>query len=170
MPPKPDIDKLSAAQRRRLGAMQQASAEGGAERTPPAVVEGMVPDELRVGQVVLQPVTIGHYLALEKIASPILELGKKPGPKVGLIDLARAAYILSLPAEQAMKAAGSPAFEDGVAEFCGRVPAAVIGELGRKIVAHLNAAFAPLAGERAGGNQDGPFRSSQAAAAGSGGC
>ncbi|BET67209.1 hypothetical protein ASA1KI_21270 [Opitutales bacterium ASA1] len=107
---------------------------------------------LRVGDLELHPLTLASFMLLEELGSPLVQQPTEgePKPKVGLFDLAVAAYILTrdVDASQAVLAGvlGREKFDRAVYQFAKQIPATDMIAVGAKIRTHLNAAFATVIG------------------------
>jgi hypothetical protein len=130
---------------------------------PQQVLDAVFPAEVRIGALALQPVSLLHYMALERIKSPLLQLGST----VQVRDVAAAVLVLSVPAKtlQSLFAGGDEGFHRRVDEFAMRVPAADILAAPSRLLSHLNAAFATaIPAGSSGGREDDPLPDSRPAA------
>ena len=126
--------------------------------TARAVLDAFMPAEVRIAGVVLQPLMIAHFMALEKIGSPLVS--NKP---TTTHDVVAGLLLLSRPAREAKRTASQPeqAFSDLVDELAARIPAIDLLGAGEKLQAHVDGAFAtaPLPSNAEGG-EGGPLPSS----------
>lgn len=135
--------------------------------TPGQVLDAFFPPEVSVGDIAFAPFTIMHYLALEKVRSPLIAGEDEVAPpKPTTLDLLRALLIVSLQGRdlKALMARGDAALEDAALELACRIPAPGILGSAEAIVRHINAGFAtalPAGGESA---EDSPFPGAPAAA------
>lgn len=135
-----------------------------ASGTPRKVLDAFAPPVMRIGTVALRPMSMGHFLALERISSPVLADIREASTE----DAARALFLLTLPGDEAMTLAGDRAALDArLGPFASALPVAEIVPMAWKLAQHLKAAFETVV---PGKEQDtGPFRGSQPKAPGSAG-
>lgn len=131
---------LTAAEQAALSAQQAR----GTTRTPSAVLTALFPDRIDVGGLPLRPLSLGDFILLEKIDSPILELDGVEEPEIGPLDLAAAIYLLATPFAQVAEQlnGGRHAFDQAVLAFASRVPAGEVLAAGAKVRAAIAAGFA----------------------------
>ena len=110
--------------------------------TPRAILEALFPNPVTVANFKLQPVTALHYLALERIQSPLV--GDAPEPTS--LDLLMALVILSAtpPQVRELLASGNARISEMAELLAERMtPRDVVGIL-PLLLAHVAAAFATM--------------------------
>lgn len=118
-----------------------------AARTPQAVLDAFFPEVIRIGGIEIGPCSLAHFLALERINSPVLS--NLSGATFE--DCARAVMLLGMSDSKAMRLAARPAeLEDALVDFCRRVPGGEIRMLADKVVSALNASFATAIPSKSG--------------------
>ena len=108
--------------------------------TPSVVIRAMLPVSLRLGAVEVKPLSLGHWLFLTAIKSPlVVESGEEPD----MMDLFRAVYALAHPLDvcAARWQAGGEAYDATVIEFSKQVQAYGLDDLKGRLVRHIAAAF-----------------------------
>lgn len=135
--------------------------------TPSAVLEGFCPQRLTVAGITLQPMSMGHVLALDRMKIPLLD--QKRLKNLTMDQAVRAGYLLSIPGDQALAAADdAAAMKRGVAEFAGRIPAGDVVALMNAVVAALIQGFSTAIKTKGASGED-PLSRGPAPAAGSAG-
>jgi hypothetical protein len=123
-------------------AAAQTTLNAAASRTPSRVLDAFFPEIIVAAGLTLQPFTLGSYMLLEKVGSPLIS-----GGDVRAADVATAAVLLSLPAARARSLAADRAALDAAAfDFADRLAPTDLATLGERIAQHLNAAFATVPG------------------------
>jgi hypothetical protein len=114
------------------------------DTNPAVVTDALLATPLRIGDIQLQPLTLGLYLLLEKMGSPIVRAGAQD---VSPLALFQAVYVLAhpLPESLAAWAQGPDLFDAAVLGFADRIPLSELDKLGDKIIQHVKAAFATAA-------------------------
>ena len=109
--------------------------------TPTAVVQGAIAPPTFIGTLKLQPLTLGTFLFLVSIKSPILN--KEAVGKADYMDLFRAVFALAKPLEEcaALWAQGPVFYDANVMGFANQVGITELPELGEKLMAHVQKAF-----------------------------
>lgn len=124
-------------------------------KTPSVVLDAFFPATITVAGLVLKHrFTIKHWLALEKIDSPLA----KGGAPVDLLSAVKALYVVSLPTEDVFAKVLASDFEADALELAGRIPLAESAGIVRAVMAHINAGFvtARPANEAQGGEGEEP--------------
>lgn len=113
--------------------------------TPTTVQNALLPEPLVIGGLTVQPVTLGSYLFLEKIKSPLL--ASPPPEKISAMELFRVVYILTQPLPDcvAMWAQGGEAFDAAVIGFASQIPLTDLEAMTSQLIQHLGTALAPAA-------------------------
>jgi hypothetical protein len=113
--------------------------------TPRTVQDALLPVPLRIGDITLQPLSMGVLLFLEKIGSPLLSA--QAGQTIGALELFRGVFCLAHPLSDclALWAEGPEAFDAAVIGFSSRLPVSSLEELATKLLDHLAAGFNPAA-------------------------
>lgn len=126
------------------------------DQTPKTVSEGLLAAPLKIEGLQLQPLTLGLYLLLEKMDSPLLSGGMVTAKK---LDLFRAVFVLAHPLADSLAYwnEGPNVFDAAVLGFADRVPIADLEKLGTMIVEHIAKAFAPAAKTEQGGSEQLPL-------------
>lgn len=145
--------------------MPKATKRAPRERTPKAVIDAFMPEGRKVGDIPLNPMDMGHFLALERIESRVLD----DLPHATAEDAARAVLLLTMPGDEAMALVGEQeAFEARLREFARRVDAAEVQVLAQRLGETLQAAFATVVpGKEA--SEESPLTGSPPSRSGSGG-
>jgi len=117
-------------------------------KTPRVVLDAFFPETVTIATVELRhPFTIKHWLALEKIGSPVIA----PDGPVKLLELCRSLYVCALPASDVFEAvtAGREAMDAAVIELAGRIPLPDAAGILAAVLKHINHGFvtAPPAGD-----------------------
>lgn len=135
-------------------AAAEAADQRGKTATPKAVRHAFFPEAIAIGKLPLRPLSLGDFLFLEEIGSPLIAVpeGDK-APEVGLRDYLRAIFLLAETPEKvwALLAKGTPCFDHEVNLFAHRIPYEEITQVGHKLRALIDAAFAtvqPMSGEK----------------------
>jgi len=129
------------------------------QRKKPAVekdlLDAFLPRASSVGDVTLQPLSFLHYIAFDRIASPLIGTGTA----IGLRDVAAALLICSLPPDgvTAAFAGGIDAFWADVDRFAGRLSLAGMLDAPAKLSAHLEASFSTAMRPASSGDDAVPF-------------
>jgi|ERR1700722_334389 len=112
--------------------------------TPTVVTDSLLATHLVIGDLKLEPLTLGVYLFLDKIGSPLLKGGKK---EVTSMDMFRAVYVLTTPLSDCLAfwAQGPETFDAAVFGLCNKIQLTDLNTLGDKLLAHIQAAFATAA-------------------------
>ena len=112
--------------------------------TPTTVSSALLPQPLHAADLVLQPLSVGTYLFLDKIESPVLEAGAKV---IKGMDLFRCVFALAHPLDQCLEvwAMGKEPFDAAVIGYCSQIPLGEIDQLAMKVLEHVQASFAPVA-------------------------
>jgi hypothetical protein len=110
--------------------------------TPKAILDALFPDAVTVAGLRLQPFTSLHYLALERINSPLV--GESAADPV-CEDLLAALLILSSTPKtlREMLGFGQPLFGQLTLDLAERVPINQLPGIIPLLKAHINTAFAP---------------------------
>ena len=121
---------------------------------PKKVLEAFDPGQIRVGNVVLAPVTLGHLKTLEIIKSPFVQ----PDKKLRIIttdSIIEIVFILTRPAPETrdLLSAGRPVFFKAAYDFASTIPCQHLKALGDAIGAHLAQAFSSIIGPAGSGAQ-----------------
>jgi hypothetical protein len=113
--------------------------------TPTTVQNALLPAPLVLGGLTLQPVTLGAYLFLEKINSPLL--ASPPPEKLTAMELFRVVYVLTQPLPDCVATwvQGAEAFDAAVIGFASQIPLTDLDALAGQLIQYLGAAFAPAA-------------------------
>jgi len=115
-------------------------------RTPSAVVAAFVPESPVVFGTRLRPVSLGTWLAFEKVAHPFVT----GGDNVTTYDFAAALYILSTPSAEVFRAIRENDFEAAVLAIADETPIDQIEPAVAALQAHLERAFATAMPMRSG--------------------
>lgn len=118
--------------------------------TPSTVVDGLLAAPTAIGNVRLQPLTLGLYLLLEKINSPLVKSGEQ---QMTPLDIFRAVYVLGTPLQESLInwQQGPEVFDAAVLGFADSIPIGEIDKLGKLIVDHIQQAFIPAAKTKSSG-------------------
>lgn len=109
-------------------------------KTPSVVLDAFFPATVKVAGLVLKHrFSVKHWLALEKIQSPLVTADGT----IKLLDAVRALYIAAMdPAEVFEKvSAGREQFEKDALDLAGRIPLAEAAGLTAAVMRHINKEF-----------------------------
>lgn len=114
-----------------LAALDAQAAQTGS-RNPAVVREAFFPPALRVGDLVLRELSLGSFMLLEQVDSPLVD---DTGAEVTAADLAAAGFILTrdLEVSRDLLVQGRPAFDRAVFSWSCEIPLAQLRELGARI-------------------------------------
>lgn len=121
-------------------------ARARAESATPAVVrEALLGAEIKVGDVTLPVIMIGHVLLLQQLESPLATSGGGP---VTNAQVCEALFVLNRPAREvrALLRESRAAFEDAVLEFAAGIPLRDLPAIGAALAAQLRAAESTIVG------------------------
>ncbi len=135
-----------------MGARKTAARKKGASTIDTSVLDAFLPKQLAVSGVPLQPITFLHYIALERIESPLVSTGRECTAR----DVAAGLLLCSLPPDgvQSAMAGGVDAFWGLVDEFAGRMSVGGMMEAPAVLSAHLDRAFSTAMRPASGGDDD----------------
>ena len=120
--------------------------------TPKVVIDAFIPAVVAVGTVRLQPISAGHWLALQKHKSPFTE---GSDGTISMQEIITALYIMQAPADQVLNIAGEPDFQSRVNVFAGRISLEHLPDVAHKLYLHMKAGYATrIANDDGGGKED----------------
>ena len=133
------------------------------DRTPSVVLKAFLPEAMRLGELVLQPLTIKTWMILEKIESPFLRT--KPDSVIGIGDILPTLFVLTQSIAEVervldlppgwcvplglpqpalpISAQGKQNLGEAVTAFAEALPMRHLLTIGDKIASHIAAEFAP---------------------------
>ncbi len=116
-------------------------------RTPRAVVDAIFPTTITVGDLKLRSLSLGEFILMEKIESPLLEVEQMEDGEITLEQFAAAVFILATPfaeVEALICDRGRVDFDRAVRHFATKCPGAEVIALGRKVKTTIAEAFATV--------------------------
>jgi len=122
-------------------------------KTPSVVLDAFFPATVQVAGLVLKHrFTVKHWLALEKIKSPMVE----SAAPVKLLDAVRALYIVAMDPDEVFAKVLTDQFEQDAVALAGRIPMAEASGLVAVVMRHINREFvtAPSGNSDQGGDGD----------------
>ncbi len=119
------------------------------ESTNPApVLDAFFPATIKVGDLALRPLTLGDFMLLEKLESPLLEEAEADSDEEPTTtDFALGVFVLALPPGHArgiLTNGGREDLDRHVAAFADRIAAGEVVSLGLKVRAAIVAGFASM--------------------------
>lgn len=123
-------------------------------RTPSPVLAAFFPEPIEVGKLPLRPFSLGDFILLEKLGSPLLEIEDADAAEevqISVEEYAAAVFVLSAPFDQVAALvsrgpAGRPEFDAAVLAFAAQIPAIELVPIGLKVRAAIAAGFATVQG------------------------
>ena len=93
-------------------------------RNPQIAIDALLPANATIGGKPTLPLTLAHYVILEKINSPLVSGKPLDWKDVDNLDLMKMCYVVTHKASDCrdILAEGSEAFESAVFEFCENIP------------------------------------------------
>ena len=135
--------------------------------TPSVVSDALLAQPTFVGQLQLQPLSLGAYLFLEKIGSPIVKGGSA---KMSSLDMFRALFSLVTPLPDCLSiwSQGEEVYDAAVIGFSQQVEFNELPTLADKIVKHIEKAFSTTAKTKpkSDGDETSPLRAATPPATG----
>ena len=122
-------------------------------KTPSVVLDAFFPATVQVAGLVLKHrFTVKHWLALEKIRSPLVETGAP----VKLLDAVRALYVVAMAPDEVFAKVLTEQFEQDAVALAGRIPMSEASGLVAVVMRHINREFvtAPPTNDDSGGDGD----------------
>lgn len=117
--------------------------------TPKAVLDAIIPERIAVCGLELRPLSLAHWLALQKIGSPIVQ---PDIVETTALDVVRAAMLLSMDGVEAMRLSrDANTLDMASAAFAAGIAPAVLPDLARAIRMRIDQALsAAIPGDREG--------------------
>lgn len=114
-------------------------------RNPQIAIDALLPANATIGGKPTLPLTLAHYVILEKINSPLVSGKSLDWKDVDNLDLMKMCYVVTHKASDCrdILAEGSEAFESAVFEFCENIPLSQMYAVGQALGGLLAAATAP---------------------------
>ncbi len=122
-------------------------------KTPSVVLDAFFPATVKVAGLVLKHrFTVKHWLALEKIQSPLV----KTAAPVELLDAVRALYVVAMAPDDVFAKVLTDEFERDAVALAGRIPMSEASGLVAAVMRHINREFvtAPPTNDDSGGDGD----------------
>ena len=115
-------------------------------KNPQIALDAILPSGLKIGGIAVSPLTLAHYVILEKIKSPLVEKDSVDWEKVSNVDLMKMCYVVThKPAEtRELLVAGQDEFEKEVFEFCSEIHLSKLSEVGQTLGRLMAEAMAPI--------------------------
>lgn len=114
-------------------------------RNPQIALDAILPENTKIGGKPTLPLTLAHYVILERINSPLVSGKQIDWKDVNNLDLMKMCYVVTHKASDCrdILAEGSEAFESAVFEFCETIALSEMYAVGQALAGLLISATAP---------------------------
>lgn len=108
-------------------------------KNPQAVLDAFIQKEYKIGGIKTLPLTLAHYVVLEKIKSPFVDKKIKDFGKIDNENLMKMCYVITHTAgeSRALLAEGEECFMEAVFDFCQNIELKDIAEVGKAVGAAI---------------------------------